>query len=171
MAGAMANRCSADVRLFSEPRSAGGPAEEAWPAGELWAHRCLLEREPFFRALLSGQFGDSVAEAEGQRAAVSIDVSGLVRDGLSLPILARVLTFVYTGGPGAVPQDPSLTTELAAAAERLGVGGLVKLCERRLVEAVGDDASNATALEDFAMRFNLRRLRRHCVDVIAADAA
>jgi hypothetical protein len=61
--------------------------------------------------------------------------------------------------------------ELAAAAERLGVPDLVKVCERALVHAVGDDASHAAALNEWAKDFNLQRLRKHCAGVLASNTS
>ena len=60
----------------------------------------------------------------------------------------------------------STNTELVAAAERLGVGGLVKLCERALVDAVQGDLENARACADFSKQFNLLRLQRHCASLL-----
>lgn len=61
--------------------------------------------------------------------------------------------------------------ELAAAAERLGVPDLVKVCERALVHAVGDDARHAAALHAWAGDFHLQRLRKHCAGVLASGAS
>jgi len=60
----------------------------------------------------------------------------------------------------------SCWAELAAAAERLGVSDLVKVCERALVHAVGDNDQHAAALHEWAGDFNLKRLQKHCAGVL-----
>jgi len=46
------------------------------------------------------------------------------------------------------------------------VSDLVKVCERALVRAVGDNHEHAAALHEWAGDFNLKRLQKHCAGVL-----
>jgi hypothetical protein len=123
------HRQSADVRFFVAPGS-----------DELWAHRVLLDRVPFFRALLSGPFkrdagpaaphntadysaarGSSVAHGTGgvsggplygsrDGGVLHVDVTGLALDGVKLATLKALLRFVYGGSTAALPTHPDALT-------------------------------------------------------------
>mmetsp|Transcript_36674 Transcript_36674/g.47378 ORF Transcript_36674/g.47378 Transcript_36674/m.47378 type:complete len:316 (+) Transcript_36674:187-1134(+) len=141
----------------------------------IWAHRCLLSHVEYFNTLLNGKYKESIVFPNSTSTSTSpflkpyvkIDLGEMIEEeGLNFQTLKRLIQFVYTGSNSVIPNDdPNAITELAAAAERFGVISLVKVCERSLVALV-NDTENATACVEFANRFNLRRLGRHCNDII-----
>ena len=79
-----------------------------------------------------------------------VDMTGFLDDGLSWASVERVVRHIYGGeGDGfidaLVQEDPAAVTEVVVAAERLGVGGLVKLCERALVGILELPSSSSAA--------------------------
>jgi len=144
------------------------------PTTVLMAHKCVLAKIPFFKALLSdtwreGQRADGFEAGEGAATTESspvaeVDITGFTKDGVRIEIFSMLLDFIYTGSESVIPESPNDITELVVAAERVGVTQLVRLCERDLIVFLANDTEsndNSRALSDFARAFNLRRLARH----------
>uniref|UniRef100_A0A7S2RRK5 BTB domain-containing protein n=1 Tax=Rhizochromulina marina TaxID=1034831 RepID=A0A7S2RRK5_9STRA len=135
----------------------------------VWAYSALLRRVDYFGSLLSGKFKTSVVHLSPHQVVQVVDISGLIADGIQLSTFKRVIRFIYSGSPSVIPvDDPTLVTELVVAAERLGVAQLVLQCEKLLVNFLQDERENAIACAPFALRHNLRRLAKHCKDILAS---
>lgn len=156
------------------------------------AHRCLLCRYPYFKALLLGSFSEGAAAFEDaidsdsdsdvllpdavsdvsvhalrSRGLISPSVSAAVdlRDecGAVTPkVFALVLEWVYTGSRAAV--DPQLATYVLVAADRFGVVDLARYSEHLLCSMV--DASNAAQLFQFAKDCGAPRLLTRCRKIL-----
>ena len=176
----------------------------------LFAHKTLLQHVDFFSCNFSGRFGISTPPSDVSIAAaaafndarpskelqavdlpVFVDMTSFLDDGLSWASLQRVVRFCYGGnGDGILEslarEDPSALTELLAAAERIGVEPLVKLCEHALVGVLDTPAlgvsvsgggkdeqiiaiANTKRLQGFARQFNLRKLEIHCIEVLGTS--
>eukprot|EP00612_Vaucheria_litorea_P003297 CAMPEP_0171459634 /NCGR_PEP_ID=MMETSP0945-20130129/4837_1 /TAXON_ID=109269 /ORGANISM="Vaucheria litorea, Strain CCMP2940" /LENGTH=803 /DNA_ID=CAMNT_0011985687 /DNA_START=49 /DNA_END=2461 /DNA_ORIENTATION=- len=154
----------ADVRLHFKEDKAGS-------FFSFNAHKSLLCRYDYFRALLLGSFSESIANNTSSNSLPVIDLSGFVRDGLKDPSLFKfILIYIYSGfsePPEHVAVDINAFSGVLTAAQALGIDGLVTSYER----AAGEYAANgpiwaAEALE-FAETFGLPRLSKICSELVA----
>ncbi|KAG5191208.1 regulator of chromosome condensation 1/beta-lactamase-inhibitor protein II [Tribonema minus] len=155
------------------------------------AHKPLLCRFEYFRALLCGAFAESrAAAAAAPRAAAApaapaaaaalplIDLSGFVEDGLcDARLFAVLLRHACSGAPRVPPalaRDGAALAAVVTAAAAAGMEDLVAACERALVAhaaAAGSGSPGGTGsgaavdvaeLHEFAEAYGLRRLARQC---------
>lgn len=122
------------------------------------AHRLVLSRVPFFRALFSGGFSES------GRAEV------LVRD-LPADALQSTLDFIYTEDPGAIQasEDLMLLEALLSAADRFELATLRALVAERiavLVRKAGAEPAEALRWLQLALRYRLPQLRCCCLRLL-----
>ena len=130
------------------------------PDTAIHAHRAVLARYDYFAALL--RFED---RAKGRRAAV--DYGGGDAD-----VARALLAYVYAG-PEAVEtrDDPGHTMALLIAADEARITALVKVCERALVDQMGDDEDSAAACLAFCDHYaGSAGLRAAATRVLAAAA-
>jgi hypothetical protein len=96
------------------------------------AHRLLLSRSGFFRAMLGGGYAEGGAGGEGD----PIPIGDVSRD-----VFLSLLEYLYTDDV-SVPLESAM--ELFRAADLFCVSRLQAICEQRMLESMGPD--NAAAL-------------------------
>lgn len=122
------------------------------------AHRLILSRVPFFRALFSGGF------LESGRAEV------LVRE-IDADALQSTLDFIYTEDPTAIQasDDLRLLEAVLAAADRFELATLRAVVAERiagLVRATPVEPAEALRWLQLALRYRLPRLRCCCLRLL-----
>lgn len=138
------------------------------------AHKAVLSQVEYFRTMFMGGFSEGKMAREASSTAVSVDASNMTteglheiplhymhRDGVSLEAFKGLLLWIYTGCFELLSAklEPSDMMDLYVGASLLGLTVLASRCELQLVELLPQlDADSLLACEDFAERYDARRL-------------
>lgn len=152
------------VFLWPMPDEANGEAFERLPA-----HKAILAQVEYFRTMFMGGFSEgdpalgvnSVPTVVSKRTVHEIPLHYMHRDGVSLEAFKRLLLWSYTGCYDLLSGElaPRDVMELYVGASLLGLTVLASRCELQLVELLPQlDVTSLQACEDFAERFDARRL-------------
>lgn len=130
----------------------------------LFAHRVLLGHMPYFRTLLSGNYGDGELDADG---VLILDTQGFDSDGIESVTLRKLLTYAYCGSSDIIDEEDSYELmSLIVAANRVGLNQLAQLCEKKLSLHLGDFPENIENCLEFATTYNIPRLGRQCEELL-----
>jgi hypothetical protein len=161
---------SADIVFYVPEHVQQALSETELPFREMFAHKCILAKLPYFHTMFHGSFMEASTTEQDGRMRLSIE--GCLQDGISLEIFAKMIMFLYTGDMRVVTQcESDDVMGLLVAANRVGLISLVQHCEKLLSTHLTDYPENAKNCYDFAQRFNVPRLERQCKEMLEALAA
>ncbi|KAL4155471.1 hypothetical protein PRNP1_007581 [Phytophthora ramorum] len=141
------------------------------------AHKAVLSQVEYFRTMFTGGFSEGrTALADGDRSEASsklavheIPLHYMHRDGVSLEAFKSLLLWIYTGCFELLSArlEPSDMMDLYVGASLLGLTVLASRCELQLVELLPElDVDSLRACEDFAERYDARRLQTMSLQVL-----
>ncbi|KAF4318546.1 hypothetical protein BBO99_00008286 [Phytophthora kernoviae] len=151
------------------------------------AHKAVLSQVEYFRTMFMGGFsegktaqetaptsvGTDGSEAAASRPVHEIPLHYMHRDGVSLEAFKGLLLWIYTGCFELMSArlEPSDMMDLYVGASLLGLTVLASRCELQLVELLPQlDADSLRACEDFAERYDARRLMTMSQQVLHKQA-
>ncbi|KAI9913528.1 hypothetical protein PsorP6_006196 [Peronosclerospora sorghi] len=129
------------------------------------AHKAVLSQVEYFRIMFMGGFSEGKTTIPlGKRNGTvrEIPLHYMHHDGVSLEAFKGLLLWIYTGCFELVSAQlgSSDMMDLYVGASRLGITVLASKCELQLIECLSRlDLESLRACEDFAERFDARRLQ------------
>ena len=136
--------------------SGAGAAEDAGadrppPAAPIYAHKMMLMRCSYFRAMLTNEMMESRSRQV------------TLRD-VRRPIMLAILEFLYTDAV-EIPLDMAM--ELFVAADRFGIDRLKRMCEGKMLSSIS--VENAASILHAADAHCAASLREKCLNYVLAN--
>ncbi|CAI5727572.1 unnamed protein product [Peronospora destructor] len=131
------------------------------------AHKAVLSQVSYFRTMFMGGFSEgntvqAITTGKQKGSVHEIRLHYMHRDGVSLEAFKGVLLWIYTGCFELLSArlEPSEMMVLYVGASLLGLSVLASRCELQLVGLLPQlDVDSLRACEDFAERYDARRLK------------
>lgn len=131
---------------------------------DIYAHRVLLSKFPYFECLFSDVYQDGKCDENGVQ---TFYMDSFEQEDISVDTFRQLLQYAYSGTQKVVSmEDSNQLMALLVASNRIGIVQLSQLCEKTLSLHLTDFPENITNCYEFAQIYNFQRLARQCYELL-----